>query len=151
MDPSIEYARTLRHLQAPDARCRAEKTQSTAAHPWLGTQGVGGSARRGPQSLFAFRVLAPDAWAAGERRGRPNASASLTGRHRPHIDSRAAGIICILYIGGAWAVNNPPPPSRVPGRGESAPAAAARVCPVRFITTPAHLSHLMCITTIEYG
>jgi hypothetical protein len=43
VDPSTEAcARTLRHLQAPDARWRAEKNR---AEPYtLGTQGVGGSA-----------------------------------------------------------------------------------------------------------
>jgi hypothetical protein len=39
--PSTEYARTLRHLQAPDARWRAEKNR--AQSHTLGTQGVGGS------------------------------------------------------------------------------------------------------------
>jgi hypothetical protein len=33
MDPSIEYARTLRHLQVSDARWRAEKKQSTVVCP----------------------------------------------------------------------------------------------------------------------
>jgi hypothetical protein len=42
VDPSTEYARTLRHLQASDARWRAEKTRAQSYT--LGTQGVGGSA-----------------------------------------------------------------------------------------------------------
>jgi hypothetical protein len=42
VDPSTEYARTLRHLQASDARWRAEKTR--AQPDILGTQGVGGPA-----------------------------------------------------------------------------------------------------------
>jgi hypothetical protein len=40
VDPSTEYARTLRHLQASDARWRAEKTRAQSYI--LGTQGVGG-------------------------------------------------------------------------------------------------------------
>jgi hypothetical protein len=43
VDPSTEYARTLRHLQAPDARWRAQKNRAQSYT--LGTQGVGGSAR----------------------------------------------------------------------------------------------------------
>jgi hypothetical protein len=42
MDPSTEYARTLRHLEAPDARWRAEKNRAQSYA--LGTQGVGSSA-----------------------------------------------------------------------------------------------------------
>ena len=42
VDPSTEYARTLRHLQASDARWRAEKNRAQSYT--LGTQGVGGSA-----------------------------------------------------------------------------------------------------------
>jgi hypothetical protein len=42
VDPSTEYACTLRHLQAPDARWRAEKNRAQSYT--LGTQGVGGSA-----------------------------------------------------------------------------------------------------------
>jgi hypothetical protein len=42
VDPSTEYARTLRHLQASDARWRAEKIRAQSYT--LGTQGVGGSA-----------------------------------------------------------------------------------------------------------
>jgi hypothetical protein len=77
VDPSTEYARTLRHLQAPDARWRAEKNRAQCvAHPW----DAGGSGRlsRGAQALW--RRPPPAAWAAGERRGRPNVSASLTKR-----------------------------------------------------------------------
>jgi hypothetical protein len=40
--PSTEYARTLCHLQAPDARWRAEKPRAQSHAP--GTQGAGGSA-----------------------------------------------------------------------------------------------------------
>jgi hypothetical protein len=43
VDPSTEYARTLRHLQASDARWRAEKNRAQS-YATLGTQGVGGSA-----------------------------------------------------------------------------------------------------------
>ena len=42
VDPSTEYARTLRHLQASDARWRTEKNRAQSYT--LGTQGVGGSA-----------------------------------------------------------------------------------------------------------
>jgi hypothetical protein len=42
VDPSTEYARTLRHLLASDARWRAEKNR--AQSHTLGMQGVGGSA-----------------------------------------------------------------------------------------------------------
>jgi hypothetical protein len=42
VDPSTEYARTFRHLQASDARWRAEKTRAQSYT--LGTQGVSGSA-----------------------------------------------------------------------------------------------------------
>jgi hypothetical protein len=42
VDPSTEYARTLRYLQASDARWRAEKNRAQSYA--LGTQGVGGSA-----------------------------------------------------------------------------------------------------------
>jgi hypothetical protein len=42
VDPSTEYAHTLCHLQAPDARWRTEKIRAKS-HA-LGAQGVGGSA-----------------------------------------------------------------------------------------------------------
>jgi hypothetical protein len=49
---STEYARTLRHLQASDARWRAEKPRAQS-HA-LGTQGVGGSAggQAGPLAAY---------------------------------------------------------------------------------------------------
>jgi hypothetical protein len=88
VDPSTEYARTLRHLQASDARWRAEKNR--AQSHTFGTQGVGGSA--GAHRPFGGAVRpatpAPAAQAAGERRGRPYVSALLTAKatatHRYH-------------------------------------------------------------------
>jgi hypothetical protein len=69
VDPSTEYARTLRHLQASDARWRAEKNraQSPVARPW---DAGNGELSRGAQALWR-RLPAPATWAAGERRGRP--------------------------------------------------------------------------------
>jgi hypothetical protein len=75
VDPSTEYARTLRHLQTSDARWRAEKNR-VQSHT-LGTQGVGGSA--GAHSIW-WRPPAPAAEAAGERRGCPYVSTLLTVR-----------------------------------------------------------------------
>jgi hypothetical protein len=59
VDPSTEYARTLRHLQASDARWRAEKTEHS--HTPLGRREW--AAQQGATGPFA-----------GERRGRPNVS-----------------------------------------------------------------------------
>ena len=56
VDPSTEYARTLRHLQASDARWRAEKNRARSYA--LGTQGVVGRLGRGPQALW-WRPPAP--------------------------------------------------------------------------------------------
>jgi hypothetical protein len=56
VDPSTEYARTLRHLQASDARWRAEKNRAQSYT--LGTQGVGGSAG-GAQALWRFGGVPP--------------------------------------------------------------------------------------------
>jgi hypothetical protein len=64
-DPSTEYARTLRHLQASDARWRAEKNR--AQSHILGTQGVGGSRlSRGPHALWRRPAPAPAAQATGD-------------------------------------------------------------------------------------
>jgi hypothetical protein len=54
VDPSTEYARTLRHLQALNARWRAEKNraQSTVVHPW-----DAGSGRRSRGAHTALRHL----------------------------------------------------------------------------------------------
>jgi hypothetical protein len=54
VDPITEYARTLRHLQAPGARWRAKKNraQPHALMPLGGAQGVGGSLGSGPQALW---------------------------------------------------------------------------------------------------
>jgi hypothetical protein len=84
VDPSTEYARTLRHLQALDARWRAEKTEHSRTHlgrrEWAAQQGA------------IFPLAASPRPRSPERRGRPNASASLTERaaatHRKHgLDS----------------------------------------------------------------
>jgi hypothetical protein len=88
VDPSTEYARTLRHLQASDVRWRAEKNRARSYAP--GTQGVGGSAG-GYQALWR-RPPAPVTQVAGARRGRPPVSASPTERaaatHRsPGVDA----------------------------------------------------------------
>jgi hypothetical protein len=76
VDPSTEYARTLRHLRASDARWRAEKTR---AQPYAlgtqGVQGVGGSA--GGHSPFGG-VPPPPQPRLRESGG--DASASLTAR-----------------------------------------------------------------------
>jgi hypothetical protein len=78
VDPSTEYARTLRHLQASDARWRAEKVRAQSHTP--GTQGAGsGRLSRGAQALCR-RPPSPAARAAGERRGCPCVGAFLTAR-----------------------------------------------------------------------
>jgi hypothetical protein len=77
LDPSTEYARTLRHLQASDARWRAEKTRAQPhTLPW---DAGSGRLSRGAQALWR-RPPAPAAQAAGERRGCPDVSALLTAR-----------------------------------------------------------------------
>jgi hypothetical protein len=51
VDHSTEYARTLRHLQASDARGRAEKNRAqTAARPW--DAGSAGRLSRGAHALW---------------------------------------------------------------------------------------------------
>jgi hypothetical protein len=76
VDPSAEYARALRHLQASDARWRAEKTRAQSYT--LGTQGVGGSAGGTGPLAASPRPRSPGCGRAVGRR--PYVSASLTAR-----------------------------------------------------------------------
>jgi hypothetical protein len=74
---AAEYAHTLHHLQAPDARRSAENSR---AQPYArGPQGVGGSLGSAPKALWR-RLPTPAALAAGERWGRPDVSASFAER-----------------------------------------------------------------------
>jgi hypothetical protein len=81
VDPSTEYARTLRHLTRGGEQRKTEHSRTPLGRrrEWAAQQG-------GTCPLAASP--APAAQVAGERRGRPNASASLTERvaatHRKH-------------------------------------------------------------------
>jgi hypothetical protein len=86
VDPSTEYAAT--HASPPAGVGRTvesrETQSSTFVYPWDAWSGRLG---RGAHALWR-RPPAPAARAAGERRGRPNASASLAERAAAtHIDS----------------------------------------------------------------
>jgi hypothetical protein len=77
VDPGTEYARTLRYLQASDARWRAEKNRAQSYT--LGTQGVGGSA--GGRRPFGGVPPPPQPrLRESGGRGRPYVSALLTAR-----------------------------------------------------------------------
>jgi hypothetical protein len=120
VDPSTEYARTLRHLQASGARWGAEKNRAQSYA--LGTQGVGGSAQGAPTGPLAASPR-PHSPGCGRAAGTPQRERFAHAEGSGHTN-RKHGLVALAL----WRLPPPPPPSQMGYRMGAPNQAPNRSC-----------------------